>query len=233
MVHGTRLSITYHTPQHLHRLRRDDWDQLREAGFPVDRVWEQGMSLETGDEDVIYSSSLIAINHQSQASEVETQEEVLSNLQIDHNLLLKPTLQAVCWLIDMTLSLDPELQVEMPTKPSFNLQAIDIAINTMQSQINELAEQRHQIELSMVSICITHIFLALVRLTVQLGLQLHIGVVLTHCVTSGFWSQERYSISRVAEVVNAILVIPVQTIWMWIPNVFSFSCLDTYRVDEN
>ena len=70
MVHGTRLSITYHTPQHLHRLRRDDWDQLREAGFPVDRVWEQGMSLEIGDEDVFYSSSLMAINHQSQASEV-------------------------------------------------------------------------------------------------------------------------------------------------------------------
>ena len=163
MVHGTRLSITYHTPQHLHRLRRDDWDQLREAGFPVDRVWEQGMSLETGDEDVIYSSSLMAINHQSQASEVETQEEVLSSLQIDHNLLLKPTLQAACWLIDMTLSLDPSLQVEMPSRPSFNLQAIDSAINTMQSQINELAEQRHQIELSMVSICITHIFLALLE----------------------------------------------------------------------
>ena len=119
MVHGTRLSITYHTPQYLHRLRREDWDQLREAGFPVDRVWEQGMSLETGDEDVIYSSSLMAINQQSEASEVETQEEVLSSLQIDHNLLLKPTLQAVCWLIDMTLSLDPALQVEMPSRPSF------------------------------------------------------------------------------------------------------------------
>ena len=38
MVHGTRISITYHTPQQLHRLRREDWDQLREAGFPVDRV---------------------------------------------------------------------------------------------------------------------------------------------------------------------------------------------------
>ena len=233
MVHGTRISITYHTPQHLHRLRREDWDQLREAGFPVDRVWEQGMVLEIGDEDVLYSSSLMAINHQTQASEVDTQEEVLSSLQIDHNLLLRPTLQAVCWLIDMTLSLDPGLQVNMSSKPTFNLQAIDTAINTMQSQINELAEQRHQIELSMVSICITHIFLALVRLTVQLGLQLHIGVIFTQCVTSEFWNQEHYSTSRVAEVVNAILVVPIQTIWMWIPNVFSFTCLDEYRIDDN
>ena len=216
-----------------HRLRREDWDQLREAGFPVDRVWEQGMSLETGDEDVIYSSSLMALNHQPQASEVETQEETLNSLQVDHNLLLKPTLQAVCWLIDMTLSLDTELQAEMALRPNFNLQAIDSAINAMQSQMNELAEQRHQIELSMVSICITHIFVTLVRLTVQLGLQLHIGVIFTHCVTSEFWNQERCSISRVAEVVNAILVISIQTIWTWIPNVFSFTCLDAYRIDDN
>ena len=148
-------------------------------------------------------------------------------------MLLKPTLQAVCWLIDMTLSLDTKLQAEMALKPNFNLQSIDSAINAMQSQINELAEQRHQIELSMVSICITHIFLTLVRLTVQLGLQLHIGVIFTHCLTSEFWNQERYPVSRVAEVVNAILVIPIQTIWKWIPNVFSFTCLDAFRIDDN
>ena len=74
MVHGTRISITYHTPQQLHRLRKDDWDQLREAGFPVDRVWEQGMSLENGEEDLFFSSSLMSVKQQSQASEVETQE---------------------------------------------------------------------------------------------------------------------------------------------------------------
>ena len=39
------MSITYHTPQHLHRLKSEDWNQLRECGFPVDRVWEQGLHL--------------------------------------------------------------------------------------------------------------------------------------------------------------------------------------------
>ena len=108
MVHGTRISITYHTPQQLHRLKKNDWDQLREAGFPVDRVWEQGMSLEIGEEDLPFSSSLMSVRQQSQASEVETQEEVLQSLQVDHNLLLRPTLQAVCWLIDMTLGFGPD-----------------------------------------------------------------------------------------------------------------------------
>ena len=163
--------------------------------FQLTAFGEQGMALETEDQDVLYSSSLMAINRQSQASEVETQEEFSSNLQEDHNLLLKPTLQAVCWLIDMTLSLDSTLQVEMPTRPNFNLQAIDSAINGMQAQINELAEQRNQIELSMVSICIIHIFLTLVRLTVRLGLQLHIGVIFTHCMTSEFWNMKDSSTS--------------------------------------
>ena len=66
----------------------------------------------------------------------------------------------------MTLSFDSVLQTNMAIRPIFNLQAIDSAIEDMQTQINELAEQRHQIELSVISICITHMLLTLVRLTV-------------------------------------------------------------------
>ena len=234
MVHGTRISITYHTPQQLHRLKREDWDQLREAGFPVDRVWEQGMSLDiVGEEDLFFSSSLMKIRQQSQASEVETQEDVLQNLQVDHNLLLRPTLQAMCWLTDIILSLDGVLQVEMVTRPTFNLQAIDSTIQEMQFQLNELTEQRHQIELSMVAICLTQMLVGLVRLTVQLGLQFHMGVILTHCLTTGFWNKETLSSFRLAEVVNVILLIPIETIWTWIPNVFSFSCLAVATDDYN
>ena len=105
--------------------------------------------------------------------------------------------------MDVTLSFDSVLQVNMSTmstRPTFNLQAIDSTIEVMQTQINELAEQRHQIELSMVSICITHMLLALVRLTVQLGLQFHMGVTLTQCLSTGFWNKENLTSSRLAEV---------------------------------
>ena len=193
------------------------------------KVWHWKME----KQDLTFSSSLMSVKQQSQASEVETQEEVLNNLHVDHNLLLRPTLQAICWLIDMTLSLDPALQINMSARPTFNLQAIDSTIEVMQTQINELAEQRHQIELSMVSICITHMFLTLVRLTVQLGLQFHMGVILTHCLSTGFWSKETTTSSRVAEVFNVILVIPIKTIWTWMPNVLSFTCLDAFRIHEN
>ena len=191
------------------------------------------MSLENEEDKLTYSSSLMSVKQQSQASEVETQEEISTNLQVDHYLLLRPTLQAVCWLIDMTLSHDSVLQVNMSTKPTFNLKAINSTIEVMQTQINELAEQRHQIKLSMVPICIVHMLLALVRLTVQLGLQFHMGVILTHCLSTGFWNKENLTSSRVVEVVNVILVIPIRTIWTWIPNVFSFTCLDAFRIAEN
>ena len=194
-VHGTRISITYHTPQQLHRLKMDHWNQLREAGFPVDRVWEQGIQLDaSGEEELTFSSSLMNVRQQSQASEVETQEDVLQTLQVDHNLLLRPTLQAMCWLADIILSLDGTLQLEVMSRPTFNIQAIDNTIQDMQLQLNELTEQRHQIELSVVAICLTRMMIALARLTVQLGLQFHMGVILTHCLTNGFWNRERDSL---------------------------------------
>ena len=130
MVHGTRISITYHT---------DDWNQLREAGFPVDRVGNKGCHCPIQERtDLTFSSSLMNVRQQSQASEVETHEDVLQSLQVDHNLLLRPTLQAMCWLADIVLSLDGTLQLEMASKPTFNIHAIDSMIQEMQLQPNEL-----------------------------------------------------------------------------------------------
>ena len=168
------------------------------------------------------------IRQQSQASEVETQEDVLQNLQVDHNLLLRPTLQATCWLADRILSLDGNLQFEMVSKPTFNIQAIDSTIQEVQLRLNELTEQRLQIELSVVAICLTQMLVTLIKLTVQLGLQFHMGVILTHCLTTGFWNRETFSSLRLTKVINVVLLIPVKTIWTCIPNVFSFFISDSF-----
>ena len=48
-VEGDRVSVIYHTPQHLDRLRQDDWDILRDNGFPVDQLWEGGLLKEQSD----------------------------------------------------------------------------------------------------------------------------------------------------------------------------------------
>ena len=49
-VEGDRLSIIYHTPQHLDRLKLEDWEELRRTGFPVDEVW-QGVLVEEPEEE--------------------------------------------------------------------------------------------------------------------------------------------------------------------------------------
>ena len=184
------------------------------------------------EEELAFSSSLMNVRQQSQASEVETQEDVLQSLQVDHNLLLRPTLQAMWWLVDVVLSLDGTLQLEMVSKPTFNVQVLDHMIQDMQLQLKELTEQRHQIELSVVAICLTQMLVALVKLTVQLGLQFHLGGILTHCLTTGLWNKELFSSSRLSEIINVVLMILIKTIWMWVPNVFSFSCL-TVATEEN
>ena len=100
-VEGTRLSITHHTPQHPHRLKHQDWEQLRESGFPVDRVWEQGLPLTdytTGfdQEDDSFSQAVMSVRQPSQASDVETQSYLVEEIDVDHNAFIKPTLHAIC-----------------------------------------------------------------------------------------------------------------------------------------
>ena len=50
-VTGYRMSVIYHAPQHLHRLSSEDWEILRENDFPVDAVWERGMSNQGESDD--------------------------------------------------------------------------------------------------------------------------------------------------------------------------------------
>ena len=84
-VTGTRLSITYHTPQHLHRLKHEDWEQLRNSDFPVDPAREQALPLPdhtpgTDPDEDIFSQAVMSIRHQFQASDVETQGYAVEEL---------------------------------------------------------------------------------------------------------------------------------------------------------
>ena len=88
-VTGYRLSVIYHTPQHLHRLTSEDWDILRDKGFPVDDVWEQGMS-----------------NHKVMSRQTSPDEHPGPVVELDESLdipwsSLKPTMQAILWLSDL------------------------------------------------------------------------------------------------------------------------------------
>ena len=101
-VEGDRVSVIYHTPQHLDRLRQDDWDMLREAGFPVDQLWEGGLlqePQETDDEDCPQEQIMTVRQTSPAVSEGEVYLE--DGLDLDSNAVFRPTLQAVLWLSEL------------------------------------------------------------------------------------------------------------------------------------
>ena len=108
-VTGYRLSIIYHTPQHLHRLSSEDWDILRDTGFPVDAVWEQGMtnqdeSDDESDLDHKINEVVQSVDTPKTLSRQTSAEEAQGPLmELDDSLdipwsSLGPTMQATLWL---------------------------------------------------------------------------------------------------------------------------------------
>ena len=81
----------------------------------------------------------------------------------------------MCWLVDVVLSLDGTLQLETVSKPTFNVQAIDHMIQDMQGQLHELTEQRHQLELSMVAICLAQMLMPYGKIDSAVGTSLSYG----------------------------------------------------------
>ena len=130
-VTGYRLSVIYHTPQHLHRLTTEDWDILRDNGFPVEEVWEQGLpSQDESDDD---SEPDPKVNEVSQTDEIpegmsrqtspdggpEPLIELNENLDIPWSSL-KPTMQAILWLADLVAQYQLRPDVIPGTNPKLH-----------------------------------------------------------------------------------------------------------------
>ena len=97
-VEGDRVSVIYHTPQHLDRLRQDDWDILRDAGFPVDQLWEGGLLKEPSEfDDEDCPQEQIMTVRQTSPTLSEGELYMAEDLDLDANSVFRPTLQAVLW----------------------------------------------------------------------------------------------------------------------------------------
>ena len=93
-------------------------------------------------------------------------------------------------------------------------------VNEIQSQIQVLVDEQ-RLELSLVTLCLSKMLIALVKLALQMGLQGHLGVALVHCVTQSFCTSNIPSGTQ-ARVLSRV-------IWGWIPNVYSLSCLSPLK----
>ena len=88
------MSVIHHTPQHLDRLRQDDWDILRDTGFPVDQLWEGGLLKELSDveDDDCPQEQIMTVRQTTPA---------FSEGEFYANSVFRPALQAVLWLSEL------------------------------------------------------------------------------------------------------------------------------------
>ena len=103
-MEGERLSVIYHTPQHLNRLTSVDWEELRAAGFLVDDIWQGGLVNDPDEEDEDYEEcpqeQIMTVR---QTSPVLSEPDVIveERIDIDSHEIVKPTLQSVVWLAEL------------------------------------------------------------------------------------------------------------------------------------
>ena len=93
-VEGDRVSVIYHTPQHLDRLRQEDWDILSDTGFPVDQLWEGGLLKEPSelDEDDCPQEQIMSVR-QTSPTLSEGELYLAEELDLDANAVFRPTLR--------------------------------------------------------------------------------------------------------------------------------------------
>ena len=90
------MSVIYHTPQHLHRLREEDWEKLQSCGFPINEAWEVGYSrdveeVEDNDSEDLPQEQVMSVRQTSPAfSEGEVRVE--EQLDVESSSALRPTL---------------------------------------------------------------------------------------------------------------------------------------------
>ena len=217
-VEGDRVSIIYHTPQHLDRLRQEDWDVLREAGFPVDQLWEGGLLKEPSEiDDEECPQEQIMVVRQISPTLSEGEIFMADELDLDANSVFRPTLQAVLWLSELIAT--TTLKKEKVTKkgPKLDDVVTTRAMHDIVAQAQTILD--NESDLTAVIVVMTRILILVISFLVKLGAQYHIGLVLLQFLAKRIWDPKDIGDTD-TEVVSIITAIPTRSVWQWIPNMY-------------
>ena len=226
MVEGERLSVIFHTPQHLNRLLPSDWEELRQAGFPVDEIWQGGLINEAEeDEEDLEDCPQDQIMTVRQTSPVFSEPEIIDEeiIDIDSNEIVKPTLQSVVWLAELvaTTSMRNErIPRKGPKLDQTNTKRIlEDIIARAQAPFEE-----ETLELSTVLVALARIMILIMTLIIKLGAHYHFGIVLHQFLARNLWVPTSPDKTD-DETVTTLLTIPTKTVWKWIPNMYGLKRL--------
>ena len=233
-VTGYRLSIIYHTPQHLHRLSSEDWDILRDTGFPVDAVWEQGMtnqdeSDEESDLDHQINEVVQSVDTPKTLSRQTSAEEAQGPLmELDDSLeipwsSLRPTMQAILWLSDLVARYQLRPDVIPGANPKLHKAMATLELREMDGHLQRAKQA--PMELTVILICMANIILIALRLAVKLGAQCQLGVLILHLIKPTQEMGEDPSPEVSTGICRAIAMIPTRMLWKWVPNIHSLVSL--------
>ena len=228
------LSVIYHTPQHLHRLTTEDWDILRDNGFPVEEVWEQGLPGQ--DESDNDSEPDPKVNEVSQADEIQEGVSRQTSpdggpeplIELDENLdipwsSLKPTMQAILWLADLVAQYQLRPDVIPGTNPKLHKTMVTMELKELDGQLQKV--KQGPMELTVIMMCMGSIILIALRLSVKLGAQCQLGVLMLHLTKPSQEMGEIPSPDISMGVCRAIAMIPTKMLWKWVPNIHSLTSL--------
>ena len=221
-VTGYRLSIIYHTPQHLHRLSSEDWDILRDTGFPVDAVWEQGLtnqdeSDEESDLDHQINEVVQSIDTPKTLSRQTSAEEAQGPLmELDDGLeipwsSLRPTMQTILWLSDLVARYQLRPDVIPGANPKLHKAMATLELREMDGHLQRAKQA--PMELTVILMCMANIILIALRLAVKLGAHCQLGVLILHLIKPTQEMGEDLSPEVSTGICRAIAMIPIEAIY--------------------
>ena len=189
-VEGDRVSIIYHTLQHLYRLHEDDWDILRHSGFPVDQLWEGGLVGKPDESEEIDEcpQEQVMTVRQTSPSMSEGEIYVETMVDLDANAVFRPTLQAVLWLSELIAT--TAMRKKMTKKgPKYEEVVTSRVMDDIVAQAQIILDQERS-DLVSVMIVMTRILILVVSLVVKLGAQYHLGLVLIQFLAKNIWDPQ-------------------------------------------
>ena len=233
-ITGYRLSIIYHTPQHLHRLSGEDWDALRDAGFPVEAVWEQGITNQDESEDESDPEQKVneviqTVDTPKTLSRQTSAEEAQSPLmELDDSVdlpwsSLRPTMQVILWLSDLVARYQLRPDVIPGANPKLHRTMATLELREMDSHLQRARQA--PMELTFILMCMANIILIALRLAVKLGAQCQLGVLILHLTKPTQEMGEDPSPEISTGICRAIAMIPTKMLWKWVPNIHSLISL--------
>ena len=136
---------------------------------------------------------------------------------------LKPTMQAVLWLSDMVAKYQLRPDVVPGTNPKLHKSIATLELREMEGHLQQT--RQGPMELTAILVCMANIILIALRLSVKLGAQCQLGVLMLHLTKPIQEMGEEPSSEISLGICRAIAMIPTKMLWKWVPNIHSLVSL--------